>query len=171
MTPMQGHYTTWNISHIHLHLKYWHLSLYPQSNIAHEFYNHMLLAKFYNDLTNGVQDLAIFDLWISNPFHTLWRPLMIDSWPEHIQFLSMSIDRRGHRRQVTNILLLIHHFITVTLQRRHMSVTASQITGISTVCSTVCSGRQQQQYQSSAILVLLRRIYIGDRWIPITKGQ
>ena len=42
-----------------------------------------------------------------------------------------------------------------------MSVMASQITGISTVCSTVCSGADQRKYQSSPLLALVRGIH---RW-------
>ena len=42
-----------------------------------------------------------------------------------------------------------------------MSAVASQITGISMVCSTVCSGTNQRKHQSSASLAFVRGIY---RW-------
>ena len=51
-----------------------------------------------------------------------------------------------------------------------MSAMASQITGISIVCLTVCSGAHQGKYQSSASLVFIREI---QRW-PVDsphKGQ
>ena len=42
-----------------------------------------------------------------------------------------------------------------------MSEMASQITGVSIVCSTVCSGADQRKHQSSASLVFVRGIH---RW-------
>ena len=48
---------------------------------------------------------------------------------------------------------------------------ASQITGVSIVCSTVCSGADQRKHQSSASLAFLWGESTGDRWIPLTKGQ
>ena len=55
-----------------------------------------------------------------------------------------------------------------TLQWRHNEREVSQITDVSIVCSTVCSGLDQRKHQSSASLVFVREIY---RWIPLTKGQ
>ena len=46
-----------------------------------------------------------------------------------------------------------------------ISTTASQITGISIVCSTVCLGVVQRKHQSSASLVFVRGIH---RW-PVSK--
>ena len=43
-------------------------------------------------------------------------------------------------------------------------IIASQITGVSMVYSTVCSGADQRKHQSSASLA-------GDRWISLTKRQ
>ena len=51
-----------------------------------------------------------------------------------------------------------------------MSAMASQITGVSMVCSTVCSGVDRRKYKSSVSLVLWGE-FTGDRWIPLTKGQ
>ena len=42
-----------------------------------------------------------------------------------------------------------------------MSMMAFQITGVSIVCSTVCSGANNRKHQSSALLALVRGIY---RW-------
>ena len=47
------------------------------------------------------------------------------------------------------------------------SAMASQITGVSSICSTVYSGADQRKHQSSTSLAFVR----GDRWIPRTKGQ
>ena len=54
-----------------------------------------------------------------------------------------------------------------------MSATASQITSVSIVCSTVCSGSDQRNHQSSASLAFMRRIH---RWLmnsphkgPVTR--
>ena len=52
--------------------------------------------------------------------------------------------------------------ITVTM--------ASQITGVSIVCSPVCSGVDQRKHQSSASLAFVRGIH-QCRWIPRTRGQ
>ena len=49
-----------------------------------------------------------------------------------------------------------------------MSVMASQITGISIVCSIVGLGADQGKCQSSASLAFVKGIH---RWIPRTKGQ
>ena len=48
------------------------------------------------------------------------------------------------------------HYSDVT-----MSAMAFQITGVSIVCSTVCSGADQRKHQSSASLAFVRRIHRG----------
>ena len=50
-----------------------------------------------------------------------------------------------------------------------MSTMASQITGVSMVCSSVCSGANQRKHESSAALVFVRGIY---RWpmVSLHKG-
>ena len=47
-----------------------------------------------------------------------------------------------------------------------MSTMAYQITGVSTLSSTVCSDAYQTKHQSSASTAFVR----SDRWIPRTKG-
>ena len=47
---------------------------------------------------------------------------------------------------------------------------ASQITGDSTVCLTVCFGEDQIKHQSCAALDFVGES-TGHRWIPLTKGQ
>ena len=51
-----------------------------------------------------------------------------------------------------------------------MSAMASQITGVSIVCSTVCSGAGQRKHQSSASLAFVRGIH---RWpvVSLHKGS
>ena len=51
-----------------------------------------------------------------------------------------------------------------------MSAMASQITGVSIICSTVCSGAYERKYQSYASLTFARGIH---RWPvePLIKGQ
>ena len=51
-----------------------------------------------------------------------------------------------------------------------MRAIASQITGVSIVCSTVCSGADQRKHQSSASLAFVRGIH---QWPvdSLTKGQ
>ena len=51
-----------------------------------------------------------------------------------------------------------------------MGAMASQITGVSLVYSTVCSGANQRKYQNSASLALVGE-FTGDQWIPLTKCQ
>ena len=51
-----------------------------------------------------------------------------------------------------------------------MSAMASQLIGVSIVCSTVCSGAYQRKHQSSASLVFWGES-TGHRWILLTKGQ
>ena len=57
-----------------------------------------------------------------------------------------------------------------SLQWRHMGTMASLITGVSIVCSAVCSGADQRKHQSSVSLAFVRGI---QRW-PVNshhKGQ
>ena len=61
----------------------------------------------------------------------------------------------GHQVTCPNVYF-ISHYSEVT-----MSAMASQITGISGVCSTVCWGAHQRQHQSSSSLAFVREIH---RW-------
>ena len=49
-----------------------------------------------------------------------------------------------------------------------MSAMTSQITDISTVCSTVCSGTDKNKHQTS-VSPAFGKGTIGDRWFPLTK--
>ena len=62
-----------------------------------------------------------------------------------------------------------------TISRDHysdviMGAMASQITSLTIVYSSVCSGANQIKHQSSASLAFARGIHL-DRWIPRTKDQ
>ena len=52
-----------------------------------------------------------------------------------------------------------------------ISATASQITNVSIVCSTVCSGADKKKNIKSPRHWPLWGESIGDRWISLTKGQ
>ena len=60
--------------------------------------------------------------------------------------------------------IIFYHYSDVI-----MSAMVYKITGVSIVCSTVCSGTDHKD-QSSASLAFVRGIH-GDRWIPLKKGQ
>ena len=62
------------------------------------------------------------------------------------------------------VMALLFHYGDVI-----MSAMASQITGVTIVYSTLCSGADKK-YQSPASLAFVRE-FTGDRWIPLTKGQ
>ena len=51
-----------------------------------------------------------------------------------------------------------------------MSAVASQIAGVSIVCSAVCLGADQWKYQCSVPLAFVRGT-TGHQWISLTKGQ
>ena len=57
-----------------------------------------------------------------------------------------------------------------TLLWRHNERDGISNTGVSSVCSTVCSGTNQRKYQSSALLAFVRES-TDDSWIPLTEGQ
>ena len=52
-----------------------------------------------------------------------------------------------------------------------ISAMASQITGVSAVCSTVCSGAVKKKYQSSAALAFVRGIHRVTRGFPSQRAS
>ena len=64
--------------------------------------------------------------------------------------------RRGHHATKAAFTNMGKHYSDVI-----MGAMASQITGVSIVFSTVCSGADQRKHQSSALLVFVRGIH---RW-------
>ena len=51
-----------------------------------------------------------------------------------------------------------------------MSAMAPQPPGVSTVCSTVCSGADKRKRESSALLAFVRETS-SDQWITLTKRK
>ena len=63
--------------------------------------------------------------------------------------------------------LQLHHYSGVII----MSTIASQITGVSIVYSTVCSGENQRKHQSRASLVFVRGIHRWQVTFPAQRGS
>ena len=62
-----------------------------------------------------------------------------------------------HLRLLSRCIQHLHHSDVI------MSAMASQITGVSIIYSTICSGTYQRKYQSSASLAFLRGIHRSQR--------
>ena len=71
----------------------------------------------------------------------------------------------GSRLRATHIAETTTHHSSDVI----MSTMASQITGVTIVYSTVCSGEDQRKHQSSASLAFVRK-FTGDRWFPAQKA-
>ena len=69
---------------------------------------------------------------------------------------------------LTNICIPRFHE-KLNLQGRHINIMASQITGMSTFCSTSFYANNKRQHQS--ITGPLWGESTGHQWIPLTKGQ
>ena len=94
-----------------------------------------------------------------------------------IRFYSQEEGKLGFPTALIQYLLMFRHDFFLGMIFFHyiysdiiLSAMASQITGISIVCSTVCSCADQRKHQSSAALASVRGIH---RWpvVPLTKGQ
>ena len=89
---------------------------------------------------------------------------------------------------ISNALQLKERKKSNALQWRHNGATASQITSLTIVYSTVYSDADQMKHQSSASLAFVGHVIViamqltiygiisyvvidGDRWIPCTNGQ
>ena len=68
--------------------------------------------------------------------------------------MNPGLHHSSHRSR--NLCSLLRHYCDVI-----MGAIASQITGVSIVFSTVCSGADQRKHQSSASLVFVRGIHRG----------
>ena len=68
----------------------------------------------------------------------------------------MPYKRRRHVVDIMTATLFVRRY-----SDDRMSAVSSQITGISMVCSTVCSGTDQRKHQSSALLAFVRWFH---RW-------
>ena len=87
-----------------------------------------------------------------------------------LQYLLLldSCDLWTHITQVPRLALGQSQYITMTYVT--MGAMGSQITGISIVYSTVCSGAHQRKHHSPRHWPLLGES-IGGRWVPLTKEQ
>ena len=68
-----------------------------------------------------------------------------------------------------NISLLCEFFMPYHYRYDIMSEMASQITDISIIYTTVCSGADQRKHQSSVALAFVKEKFTGDRWIPAQR--
>ena len=93
--------------------------------------------------------------WFETPSCPLWR---------HCNDHSETTDRASQEIHAEIEIC----FVTVVggIEKLHvtMSLMAPQITSISTVCPTVCSGAHQRKHKSLAPLAFVR-----DRWISLSK--
>ena len=69
-------------------------------------------------------------------------------------------------------VLWISYYITVPLHYSDviMKTMSPQITGVSTDCSTVCSGEDQRMHQCSASVAFCGE-FTGDRWSPAQRAS
>ena len=118
--------------------------------------NHYVIIALYSNSTSQEVcpqlTLCCVLLWLGS-FYLFLSGLL--HWP-----LGQSYDFPGG--QTSNPELYISDVI--------MSVTASQITGVSMVCSTVCSVEDQENIKALRHWPLWGE-FAGDRWIPLTKGM
>ena len=124
-----------------------------------------LFAQLFRLRSKKTSKLRVSGLCEENPSpssHTIWLSL----W-------SICITTYPKEFSLTKIILLEFKchwrlFLLATANRVYMSMEILQysdviITGVSTVCSTVCSGIDQRKYQSSAPLASVR----GIHWWPV----
>ena len=89
------------------------------------------------------------------------------SWSSHFVVVNFRCSRwQKFRKNDISFLLYRLSRHSCTIYAIHcsdviMSAVASEITSVSIVCSTVCSGAEQRKYQGSASLVFVRGIH---RW-------
>ena len=79
--------------------------------------------------------------------------------------LTMTIPKyQSNHCPLIDVAVILHYNDAI------MTTIASQLTSLTSVCSTVYSDADQRKYQSSASLAFVWGIH-RDRWIPRTKGQ
>ena len=91
-----------------------------------------------------------------------WRPSFYDAIDCHKAIVTFNCDGLFKYETIVKIPDVLHIFDDI----RHysdiiMSAMVSQITGVSIVCSALCSGADQRKHQSSASLASVRGIH---RW-------
>ena len=152
--------------------------------------NHLILIKKSLCLNNNKNNKMIDNKIIKITFILRWGPLYLCSrtyststnkhrvclwlWFVVVCYLPISPYSVGllHCHWVyliTHWGLVMHIYIsklTIIISDHYSDVTmgmmASQVTGVSIVCSTVCSGTHQRKHQSSVSLAFVRGIH---RWL------
>ena len=106
------------------------------------------LSTVYSLYRNVLLTLIIIPYWSASFKHTPHCQELV--WNEHL-----------YEYLPSKNLSTLNNFINSTLQWVIMSAMASQITGVSMVCSAVCSGADQRKHQSSVSLAFVGGIH---RW-------
>ena len=131
---------------------------------------------WYDDLIIYLRSLKGVTWWNRIPYIAYKIPFIIDfMWDTHsIEYNWQACDVSVAFKQLCIIMLTrwrnapykqIRHYSDII-----MSTRTSQITDVSIVWSTVCSGVDQTRHQSSTSLTFVRES-TGDRWIALTTGQ
>ena len=76
-------------------------------------------------------------------------------WRQVLEMATRYMYTNYDLEQVSSIHMNLRHYSDVT-----MSAMASQITGVSIVCSTTCLGTDQRKHQSSASLAFWRKSHL-----------
>ena len=123
------------------------------------------------DILGSIQNGRLFINDISNQF-TWMKTFTIEMkfhWKLMPSFDALQIDVNENR-----ISLISHNYCYITWDFHYsdviMSVMVSQITGVSIVCSTVCSGSDQRKHQSSAPLVFVGEFTV-DQLFPSQRAS
>ena len=114
------------------------------------------------DVTVGFSLDGVPDFALGFAPLTVYYDPKIDTWlPDRVRLFRTY---PPHNQRQLEITVSLEHYNDVI-----MSAMASQITGVAIVCSTVSSGADQRQHQSSTSLASVCGEFTGDRWIPCTK--
>ena len=94
------------------------------------------------------------------------RPVMRKAFPWYDVIMSQCLDVSYHTWEIVDYWVYQRPWHRVNAIRHHysdviMNSMAYQITGVSIICTTVCSGADQRKHQSSSLLACVRGIY---RW-------
>ena len=125
------------------------------------------------------------NLTVSSLRQSGWRPFAFGvlypvNSPSRPSWRWVYKSRRFEFKKTFEFCFLVHRNLCVQCVRLQaswnhysdviMSTTAFQITGVSVVCSTVCSGADQRKHQLSASLAFVRGS-TSDRCISLTKQK
>ena len=131
--------------------------------------HHCLLNRLFGCRSKKTSKLCVSGLCAGNSPGTGEFPTQMASYAENV-----SIWWRHHgfvrcwdicRHSEDQVFGLLHHYSDAI-----MSATVSEITSISIVCWTVCSGAHKKSIKATHRWPLWGES-IGDQWIPLTKDQ